>query len=193
MRYLFALLLFLPAAAAFAQIYQYVDPTTGSKKFTNLQPNWYSTDHVRTGPRTLLIINGQVADDTGKKYDPDVLNWRVEQAAEYYEWVEARQAQTHAEVLARAQIHAQARAARESAQAKSQAFERDAAEIKFRRQVQASREGREVAVRETTKKDVAEYRKQRLDDPARRFEQDVEAIDNERRKAQAGANQRTWR
>jgi len=59
--------LFLAAALAtspaFAQIYQWKDPETGSTKLTNLRPPWYRNDQ-QSGPRTQLILHGQLIDDT---------------------------------------------------------------------------------------------------------------------------------
>jgi hypothetical protein len=188
MRLLFALLLLLPAALAFGQIYVYIDPESGAKKFTNIQPRWYSSDGKQRGPRTLLIIKGELADDTTTAYDPSLMNRRLEQAAEYYHGVDERQARSMAEAIAAAQIKAQARATREAVRAKAETYERDAADIKFRRQVEAMRDGRSAgSVEETTKKDVDQYRKRGMNDPARRFEEDVARSENERRVAASRA------
>lgn len=56
---------------ASAQMYMWKDPETGQTKMSNSRPAWFrSNDGVR-GPRTQLILNGKVIDDTGVAASPE--------------------------------------------------------------------------------------------------------------------------
>lgn len=83
MRYSLTLLALLPVIA-YAQIYQYIDPETGSTKITNLTPPWYSVNERGNGPRTLLIVRGNVVDDTRRPVDSATTQRALKQAAELY-------------------------------------------------------------------------------------------------------------
>lgn len=83
MRYSLTLLALLPVIAH-AQIYQYVDPETGSKKLTNMTPPWYSANERKNGPRTLLIVRGHVINDTSRPTDNATVQSALKQAAELY-------------------------------------------------------------------------------------------------------------
>ena len=95
MRYSLTLLALLPLIAH-AQIYQYVDPETGSTKLTNITPPWYSANLRGTGPRTLLIVRGHVVNDTNKPADGTAVQSALKQAAELYASDERQIAATHA-------------------------------------------------------------------------------------------------
>ena len=60
-------------APAFAQVYVWKDPETGQTKMSNVAPPWYRVNQpaVRGAPRTQVLLNGSVIDDTGVQASPD--------------------------------------------------------------------------------------------------------------------------
>ncbi len=58
------LALALSPLPAVAQIYSYKDPATGSRKITNLRPEWYVKDAPKSIPRTQVIVRGAVVEDS---------------------------------------------------------------------------------------------------------------------------------
>lgn len=71
-------LLFLIAGAAVAlpgaaQMYTWKDPETGQTEMSNVAPPWYQANQpaVRGAPRTQVLLNGSVIDDTGVRASPD--------------------------------------------------------------------------------------------------------------------------
>jgi hypothetical protein len=83
MRFLIAFFLLLPLLA-WGQIYQYIDPETGAKKLTNVPPSWYSADKRQSGPRTLLIVRGEVVDDTRSSTDALAIQQAFQRASQEY-------------------------------------------------------------------------------------------------------------
>lgn len=63
---------------AIGQTYVWKDPETGQTNMSSTPPPWYS-DRSKRGPRTQLIINGQVVDDTGQAAAPETAS-RVKRA-----------------------------------------------------------------------------------------------------------------
>ena len=60
----------LPAVcqSAIAQVYTWKDPETGATKISNLRPAWFRSEQPKLkGPRTLMLLNGKVIDDSGLK------------------------------------------------------------------------------------------------------------------------------
>lgn len=126
-----ALVLVASTAAATAQIYVWKEPETGQTKMSNLRPTWFrSSDPTVRGPRTQLIINGRVVDDTDTEASPehmsDVSRQLEEAGARRAE--EARLEQLRAE---------QARRQAAAAQHKEDARQRAEAQV---RKQQAARE-----------------------------------------------------
>jgi len=71
---------------AFAQMYTWKDPETGQTQMSNVAPPWYRANQpaVRGAPRTQVLLNGNVIDDTGVQASPDHktnVNTQLENAA----------------------------------------------------------------------------------------------------------------
>jgi len=50
--------------SAFADVYMWKDPSTGSTKISNLVPTWYSSRDKLNGPRVIVLRGNSVIDDT---------------------------------------------------------------------------------------------------------------------------------
>ena len=57
------LLLFLPACAAFGQVYSWKE--AGVTRISNAPPAWYSTYEPVKGPRVRVMMGNRLIDDTG--------------------------------------------------------------------------------------------------------------------------------
>jgi hypothetical protein len=56
-------LLMQSAQIAYARMYQWVDPDTGTTQLSGKPPSWYRSEE--TGPRIIVYENGRIIDDTG--------------------------------------------------------------------------------------------------------------------------------
>ena len=62
-RLLLMLLAMCLVQPAWARMYQWVDPDSGTTQLSGMPPAWYRSDEK--GPRVFVFENGQVVDDTG--------------------------------------------------------------------------------------------------------------------------------
>jgi hypothetical protein len=60
---LILILLMQFGAAAYARMYQWVDPDTGTTQLSGKPPSWYRS--TANGPRVFVFENGRLIDDTG--------------------------------------------------------------------------------------------------------------------------------
>lgn len=51
------------STVAYARMYQWIDPDTGTSQLSGKPPHWYRSDIP--GPRVIVYENGRVIDDTG--------------------------------------------------------------------------------------------------------------------------------
>ena len=61
-KYLFVTLLVAWCSPAFARMYQWVDPQSGTTQLSGKPPAWYRSG--REGPRVFVFENGEIIDDT---------------------------------------------------------------------------------------------------------------------------------
>jgi hypothetical protein len=144
MRFLIAFFLLLPGLLH-GQVYQYIDPETGSKKFTNIRPSWYSPGLRQPGPRTLVIVRDKVIDDTSKPVNADQVQHAF-QDAQLQLTRDDEQRAARLAIEAQAAAHkAQVRTAQQAERDKAQTMDRAAADEAFQRQVRRVEREREVA------------------------------------------------
>lgn len=67
-RALCATLLLLMAATAWARMYQWVDPRSGTVQLSGSPPAWYRA--AKAGPRVFVFENGRLVDDTARAVEP---------------------------------------------------------------------------------------------------------------------------
>ncbi len=60
---LLILILLFVSSVAFARMYQWIDPDTGTTQLSGKPPHWYRSG--TPGPRVIVFENGRVIDDTG--------------------------------------------------------------------------------------------------------------------------------
>ncbi len=68
-RALYATLLLLVATTAWARMYQWVDPRSGTVQLSGSPPAWYRG--TQAGPRVFVFENGRLVDDTARAVEPD--------------------------------------------------------------------------------------------------------------------------
>lgn len=67
--FLLSFLLLAISAVAYARMYQWIDPDTGTTQLSGKPPHWYRSG-IR-GPRVIVFENGRVIDDTGIELSED--------------------------------------------------------------------------------------------------------------------------
>ena len=64
LRIVFTITLFSLTSLAFARMYQWIDPDTGTTQLSGKPPVWYRANEA--GPRVFVFEKGKIVDDTGR-------------------------------------------------------------------------------------------------------------------------------